>query len=232
MMPKPPDVRVRLSAEGVDEVVKAFDKITKEAGKTAHGVGVLNAAGRELGSIIPTLGLAAAVGGLIGLTKHALENADAQGKLAQKTGASVEVLSVLSLAATTANVEQQALGESLQHLVRSMGEASAGASKQGNAFRTLGISMKEVRSTDPGEMFVKLADRLSKVDSETRRAQLAQQLFGRSGAELLPLLNDLADGGFDKVRQKAERMGLVFDSQLTKAAERANDALTDLGNIA
>ena len=57
-------------------------------------------------------------------------------------------------------------------------------------------------------------------------------LFGKTGAELIPLLNDLADGGFDKVREKAEKMGLVIDGDLAEAAQRANDSLTEMGNIA
>jgi hypothetical protein len=59
---------------------------------------------------------------------------------------------------------------------------------------------------------------------------LAIEFFGRQGAELLPLIDDLADGGFEKLRQKAENLGLVVNRDLADAARSAKDALTDIGS--
>jgi hypothetical protein len=227
-MAKPPDVRVRLSAEGVDEVVKAFEKVSKEAGHAKHEVGLLGEMGEQLKELLPILTLAVAVDKMIELGKSAFESAEQLGKLSQKTGASVETLSVLSLAATQAHISQDDLSTSLQRLIRSMSDASAGAAKPASAFKQLGISMKEVRNTDAGEMFVKIANKLDGLDSATRKAALSQELFSRGGANMLPLLQEIAGKGFEEVRAKAERFGVYLDTDMIAAVKHADDALGDM----
>jgi hypothetical protein len=230
-----PDIRVRLSAEGVQEVVGALRQIANESKKTGEAgkhFGVLGEALGELKELLPAIGIAVAVEGMIEMGKRALETADNMGKLAAKVGATTETLSVLSLAATTADVDQEKLSGSLQKLSRSMQDAASGSTKQVDAFKRLGISMSEIKNQDPGEMFVNIANKIQKLPPGANKAATAMALFGKSGADLMPLLNDLADGGFEKVREKAEKMGLIIDQDLVEAATRANDAMTDMKNIA
>ena len=78
-MAQAPDVRVRLSAEGVDEVVRALSRVkaaADSAGKSGKGFALMNDALGDMKGLLPTLGVAAAVGGIVALTKNALESAD------------------------------------------------------------------------------------------------------------------------------------------------------------
>jgi uncharacterized protein YukE len=227
-----PDVRVRLSAEGVDEVVNAMRRVQAEAKKT-DGVKAMQAAFSDLKStLIGGLGIAAAVEGLVGLGKKAIENAVNIAHMQEKLGASAEMLSVLSVAAEDAGVSQEDLGTGLQRLAKSMDGAAQGVSKPQDAFRRLGISMQDVRSKDPAQMFVLLSDKLANVQSGTQRAAIAQDLLGRSGANLIPVMEKLADGGFDKVRDKAQRMGLLLNDDVVKSVKSMHAALIDLQHIA
>jgi hypothetical protein len=56
------------------------------------------------------------------------------------------------------------------------------------------------------------------------------QLLGRSGAALIPLLND-GSAGLEKMREEAERTGQVISGNTAAAAERFNDNLTRLGGL-
>jgi hypothetical protein len=227
------DARVRLSAEGVQEVVDAFRKVSAEARKTSGDVGLLAEAFKDLkGDFLGGIGVSAAIAGLAELGKKALDHAESMGKLAEKTGATTQMLSVLSLAASTAGASQEDLEKALLKLASTQDQAVQGSQKQIDAFHRLGISMQQIKTLDPAQMFVLIANRLQDVESGTKRAAITHDLLGKSGANLIPVLNRLANEGYDQVAAKARRMGLELDDNAVKAAERAHDALMDLGNLA
>src|SRR5690348_1069497 len=115
-----PDVRVRLSAEGVEQVIAAMQKIQAEARKT-DGIDALKKGFDELkSSLLDVVSVSAAVAGMVELGKTAVENAVHIGALSQETGASVEVLSDLSVAAKQADVSQETMSSGLIKLARNM----------------------------------------------------------------------------------------------------------------
>jgi hypothetical protein len=235
-MAQTPDVRVRLSAEGVQEVVNAFKQIQAEAEKSGKGAGralnFLTGQAAALGRLLPTLSFAAVAAGATVLTKRALENADALGKLEQKTGLTVETLSTLSFAARTADVDQEQLRSTLIKFTKASDDYDQGLRSARDATEQLFGSSKALEGLNQDERFLKVADALAKLEPGAKRTGLAMEFFGKQGAELLPLIDDLADGGFEKLRQKAEKLGLVVNRDLADAAQRANDAMSDLQSTA
>jgi hypothetical protein len=235
-MAQTPDVRVRLSAEGVQEVVNAFKRIQAEAEKSGKGAGralnFLTGQAAALGRLLPTLSFAAVAAGATVLTKRALENADALGKLEQKTGLTVETLSTLSFAARTADLDQEQLRATLVKFTKVTDDYDQGLRSARDAVEQLFGTSKALEGLDQDTRFLKVVDALAKLEPGAKRTGLAMEFFGRQGAELLPLIDDLADGGFEKLRQKAEKLGLVVNRDLAEAAQRANDAMTDLQSTA
>ncbi|HXE90741.1 MAG TPA: hypothetical protein VNK82_07235 [Terriglobales bacterium] len=234
-----PDVRVRLSAEGLADVVSAFKKVQSEAEKAgkagslgARGLQSLSGALSGVASLLPTLTAAAAVAGLTALAKSSLNTADSLGKLSQKTGVSVETLSVFSFAARTADVSQEELGKALQKSVRFFDEYNRGASSAEGAVRRLFGSSQALKGLDQDQQILKTVDALAKLEPGAKRTALAMEIFGKAGANLLPLIDDLGSGGIDELRTKMKALGLEFDESLVAAATRANDALTDLKSLA
>jgi hypothetical protein len=230
-----PDVRVRFSAEGIEEVIKAWRRIQTEGqkiGKTGpSALDAITAAGKRLIAILPAITFAGTITSLALLAKQSLDTADAMGKLAQKTGLTTETLSVLAFAARTADVEQEQLNTSLRVFQRVMAESTAGTKKANDAIEQLFGSRKALERLDDDARLLKVVDALAKLEPGAKRTALAMEFFGRSGAELLPLIDDLGNGGFDQLREKAERLGLVIDEDLARAAQRANDAMTDLRSV-
>lgn len=233
------DVRIRLSAEGQQEVVNAFLKVQKEAEEIAKrgrgagaGIDFLGGALARLGRLLPALSFGAAVAGFTLLTKRALENADAMGKMQQKTGIAVETLSTLSFASRTADLSQESLNGALIRLVRTFDDYDKGTKKARDGVRSLFGSQKALEGLDTEQRLRKVFEAIAKLEPGAKRTGAAVEFLGRSGAELLPLLDDLAEGGFEKARAKAEALGLVIDQDLALAAQRANDAMTDLRSLA
>lgn len=226
------EIKVRLSAEGVEDVVRSLNRVKtagSAAGKSAaKDFGMFNSALGDLQGLLPHLGIAAAVYGLVSLTRHAMESADGIGKLALKTGQSTETLSVLSYAAELADLSFEGLSGGLTKFNKGMGGLEEGSTTSAEAVKRLFGSTKALEGLDTEKRFLKVADAIGRMKSGYEKTKAAQDFFGKGGAEMIPLLNDLADGGFDKARIKAERLGLVISKDLADAAQKANDNLKEI----
>lgn len=234
-MPNAPDVRVRLSAEGMAEVMAAFKRIQSEADKTrkaggtgAAGVDKLTGALGGLKGMLATLGAGAALAGIVALTKQSLDLADSFSKLNLKTGISVETISTLSFGARTAAVSQEGLQKGLIKFTKSMDDYDQGLRSAKDAVAQLFGSEKALQGLNQDQRLKKIVDQLAQLEPGAKRTGAAMAIFGKSGAELLPLMDDLGNGGFDELRKKAEKLGLVINDDLAQKAVQANDAMEDL----
>lgn len=233
-----PDIKVLLSADGVEQVLAAFRKVQGEGQKlekaskgAASGSKLLNEALGDMKGLLPQLGIAAAVTGLGAMGKQALDTADNAGKLAQKTGLTTETISVLGFAARTADVEQEGLNTSLIKFTRTMDEVDGGGKKAAEAVRLLFGDENALQGLSMDERLKKVVDALGQMEPGARKTGLAVAFFGKQGAEMIPLLDDMA-GKFDEVKARAESFGLVVSSELAAAAQEANDRMEDLKSAA
>jgi hypothetical protein len=200
---------------------KTAQKRLKEVEKTAKQVGA--AAG---------VALAAAAGIFGAAIKNAIDRADELSKTAQKIGITTEALSTLSYAAKLADVDLGQLQGGLSRLTKFQDDASKGAERNIALFERLGIEFKNTDGTlrDTGEVFRDFADRLSKLPDGADKSAIALEAFGRSGANLIPLLNSGADG-IQKLEDRARRLGLELSERAGKDAEELNDRLSDLWSV-
>jgi hypothetical protein len=95
-----------------------------------------------------------------------------------------------------------------------------GAGTQAEAFRQLGLSQKDVqegRSDFQGLLF-KEADALEKLHGSTRRASIAQTLFGRGWAEIVPIIGQ----GSKAMKEQfglADKYGVTLHEKGVKSAD-------------
>jgi hypothetical protein len=87
------------------------------------------------------------------------------------------------------------LAGGLQKLSKSMVDAQNGGYKTAASFKAIGISTDELKGKRPDEEFKLIADRLITYQDGTEKLVIAQNLLGKSGANLLPTLKDLAEAG-------------------------------------
>jgi hypothetical protein len=188
-------------------------------------VGVAKEAG-----ILVAAGAATAATAIVALTKSAIDSADQLNKLSQSTGIATEDLSALAFAAELSDVNTQDLASAMGKLSKSINEASTGVGDQAEAFKALGISVRDssgnLRGAD--SVLLDIAERFSGYADGVEKVVLAQAIFGKSGAALIPLLNQGAEG-FAKAREEAERLGLIVSGPTAAAAEEFNDTLTKIG---
>lgn len=231
-----PELAVRLSAQGVQDVVAAFARVRQEGTKTGvETSGALKALNGQLSSLtglLPLLSAGVVASGLAHLSLQARENTENIGKLAEKTGGSVGTLSALALSAHDSEVSLEDLSKGMVKLAKTQDAAVKGGKDQKAAFAALGIGIKDLQQLNAADLFAKVAQKLGDMPNGTNKAALALKLFGKSGAELIPMLDALGADGFDKAVEKAKRLGLFLSDDMVNSARAAQDAVHELEDIA
>jgi hypothetical protein len=208
-------------AGGVNEAVKALDKVGDAAKKTASDVGTLKAIeiGKLIGSGISTAANAFTDAGRAALSYAAnvANAADYMNDLSQRTGIGVESLQSLQMAAKLSGVND--ITTAVQKLSVSIGQAAD--SGKTDSFTKLGLDFEQLRAMSPEEQFKAVQSAISKLPTEAERAAAAVDIFGRSGVELLPLMNQ----NLAEVEERMKRLGAVVGADQVEAIASMNDAL-------
>jgi len=185
-----------------------------------------------VGKLIGTAIAGLATGAFAGWIKESIDAADAANETAQSIGISIEAYQGLSYAASTAGVEQEGLTGALTKFNKTISQAAAGGKKQAAAFADIGVSVRDSNGhlkTADGLM-LEVADKFAGYTDGANKVALAQDLFGKSGAKLIPLLNSGRDG-ITQLTTQAQRLGLVMSQEAANAADNFNDGLTALEGV-
>lgn len=167
-----------------------------------------------------SLAMAAIGASLVAATKSAINAADEIGKTAQKIGISVRELSGLVYAGKLADATLDDLSTAFKGLNKAITSNS-------EALQRLGIERLNadgsLRSSQ--EILLDIADAFEAAKDGAGKSALAVELFGKAGANLIPLLNQGRKGIQDQIKE-GEKLGVVFGETLAKQAEEFNDNLT------
>lgn len=208
------ETRIDITAE--DKTASAFASVGNRL------LGVEQSFGKITG-MIGGLSAAAAVGFIATSVKNAADFADEMGKAAQKVGTTTEALSALKYAADLSDVSFEQLQTGMSKLAKTTEDFRDGSKSAVDAFAK--INLDPTKFKDTSELFAAVADKLSKMEDGARKTAIAQDLLGKSGKELIPLLNSGASG-LKEMADEAQRFGLVVTGQSSRAAEEFNDNLT------
>ncbi len=164
-------------------------------------------------------------------THGIMESIDATAKFADRIGSTTEFLTTMAHAADLSGVANETLSVGLQKMVKNISEANNGNKQLAQTFTELHLGAENLAALDPQSQFLQLSEAMKAVNNSGDRARLAMDVFGKSGAELLPVL-DMGIAGFQDMREEADRLGLSFSRMDAAKVEAANDALTRVGAVA
>lgn len=194
---------------------RSLDGLKGKAESTKMGVGAL---GAVVAGAVATLQV-----------KGSIDMLDQLDDLQEKTGISVEKLSELRFAGESVGTPFEALAGGVGRLSKLMAEAAGGNKEAAATFKALKVEVQNadgsLRSND--EVLGDLADRFSGFADGAEKSALAQRIFGKSGAEMIPFLNQGRDG-IEKLRLEAAQLGAIYGGALAKDAADFNDNLTKL----
>ena len=169
------------------------------------------------------LGLAKATGDLAVKSAKA---ADDLNTLSKVTGISTANLQKYKYAADQVDVSQETISGSLKKLTSSIRSAQKGTGEASEIFKKLGVSITDSNGQlkNQEQLFYESIKALSQITDETERNIAAQTLFGKSAAELNPLIQ----GGIDTLKKygdEAEQLGLIVSQDLLDSANDFNNSI-------
>lgn len=152
-----------------------------------------------------------------------LDTADSLYKMSQKTGVSVEDLAKLKGVAEISGVSFEELGTSLRKLSVNLVEAGNGNQELGGTFKRLGVNIRESSGglKDSGTIIKELADKFANLKDGPEKAAIAVKLFGRSGSDIIPLLN--------RGSEAIDEFSTSMDQDFGARAEKFNETLSLIG---
>jgi len=177
--------------------------------------------------------VAAAAAATVAFVKKQIDVADKMGKLAQQTGTTSEFLSGMALVASQAGTSLESIAKGTQRLAMNMNDMRRGVGEAKESFEMLNLEVTKGDGTlkNAETMLKEVAEKLSKMEDGADKTAIAMRLFGKSGAELIPMLN-MGAAGIEKMQQKAKEMGLVISTETARQAAYLNDQLDILKNQA
>lgn len=197
--------RIRLALDGAGAVEQGLASVQERVGGLSQALA----------------GLAGGVtlAGFAMLIKGAIDAGDEMSKLSQKAGLAAKDIAGLQLAAAQSGLDASGLQSSLGKLNKAIADSSP-------AFAAMGLSAKNASGSLKGsrEVLGELADKFASYQDGAAKARLAQELFGKSGADMIPLLNGGASA-LEEFDKKAQQLGLTLSDETQKAAEQFNDQL-------
>ena len=183
------------------------------------------------GKIAGTIAGAALAAGtaFAALAKSAIDAADSMNDLSKSTGISTEVLSQLQYAAEQSGADLDALTTGFRKFNAQIADAASKTGPAREAFELIGVSVRDASGAiKPVEqLLLDVAEQFSKYRDGAAKAAFAQDLFGKSGAALVPFLNE-GRAGIERLMKEADRLGLTLKSKTAQAADDFNDKLNTL----
>lgn len=236
-------VRVELQG-GSDSFRRAFSDAAKQAGDLSKSLGSIgkqiegsfSGLASSLGPIEEAMGalgpaglaaaagvgaVTSAIGGLVAFLVDATKGlVDFGGKLAdlsEKTGLSTTTLQELRFAGSLVGVSMEEAAGAVTALQKNIVAGDT-------VFERLGLNLQKIRGLDVGGQFDAVAGAIRDIKDPTQQAAAAMEAFGKSGANILPLIkSDMA-----AAREEAQRLGIIIGQDTVNAADDLGDRATKL----
>lgn len=209
----------------------SFETNTKRASKEAQRAArEMEQHFRRAGVVIGTA-LAAAATAVGALVAKSIKHAGDLNEMAQKVGSSAKELSTLQFAAQQSGVAIDALQTGMVKLSKNAADvAKNGVGPAADAFAALGISVKDQEGAlkNSDVLLKDVAEQLSQYEDGANKTALAVAIFGKAGADMIPMLNEGREGIAD-LQDQARELGLELSNETAARAEEFGDKVEALG---
>lgn len=207
-------VRELITVLGFDADERPLEKINSGVSRLKKSLTALAAIGTAVS------------GALYAVAQSTANAGDDAAKTGQAIGLTAEQVQEYRHAADLSGVSSEDLTTSLRRVSQAARDAARGTGTAKDTLDELGISLTgadgKLKTTD--QMVEAIADRFQKLPNGPEKTAAAMDLFGRSGAKMIAMLNAGGDG-IREMRQEARDLGVVIDNDTAAATEEFNDTL-------
>lgn len=213
----------QLTIEMAANIVRLQQDMEKAKNTVAGAMQSIQKSASMAATALGAIGVGLSVAAFTGWIRSAIDAADETNKMAQKIGVAVKDVAGLQLAFRQAGIEGGALQTSMSKL-------SVAIANGNDAFVAMNISTRNADGTlkSTRQVLGEVADKFASYEDGASKTALAVQLFGKAGAELIPLLNAGGDS-LDHFDEMARKLGLTLTSETAARAEKFNDTLDLMG---
>jgi len=177
----------------------SFGAMAKAGAGFAIGIGAVKGAFAAISKTLDQFGQALDLGGRLN-------------DLSARTGETAGNLLLLERAFDNSGVGADKVGTAINKLQKFMVDANTSSKENAKALSDLGLSYSALAQLTPTEQMGMLADKINGITSPTERAAMAMKIFGRSGGELLPLLQNFS-GEIGNARDELGSMTRIMDAK-------------------
>lgn len=215
-----------------NEAKSELDSVQEKASGTSNSLGTkLASAGKVAAAGIAAIGTAAAAGGaaIYKVATSSAETADRIDKMSQKIGVSRTAFQEWDYICSQSGVDVGVLQSGVKTLTTQMDNAAGGSASAQEAFQALGLTWEDGNGKLKNQetMMEEAILALAGMEDGTERARLAQELFGKAGTELAPILNSGAEG-VEALRQRCHDLGLVMSDEAVASGVLMGDTIADV----
>lgn len=231
-----------IALEGVDKSKKQIQEVSFLSNNTAKKFQDVGSKIQNVGSKITGFGtkimagMTVAAGAVSGATlavykfaESAAATGDKVDKMSQKIGISRQAYQELDFICSQSGTSVDTLQMGLKTMTNQMQAAHDGTKSAVAIFDKLGISITDssgnLRSQE--EVMWDAMSALQGMENQTEKAAIANDLFGRSGSELMPLLNGEA-GSIEAMKEQAHELGLVLSDEAVNSSVKLTDTLDQM----
>lgn len=211
------------STEALAVKAKVTDYRAKELGKTMKGN--LAKGAKVAAAAIAAVGTAAFATGKK-LVQETMQQADTIDKMSQKIGISRQAYQEMDFVTSQCGASITNMKMGMKTLTTQMQSAAQGSQTSVDAFDALGVSIYDSsgKLRNQEDMMWDAFTALQGMTNQTEKAAIANQLFGRAGSELMPMLNGSA-GSIEQMRKQAHELGLVMSDETVDAGVKLTDTM-------
>jgi hypothetical protein len=193
------------------------------------------AAGGMRGAFRDALGALGVFGGAFGAVftgraivtgiDNTLKQADALAKTSKQLGVTATALQSMTTFADLGGVSAEELRISISTMTRNLGIfAATGTGRVKAVLKEMGSGIDDIEGRKPADLFYEFGKSIAAIEDPVRRSAFAQRIFGESGVRLLSAFTGTAEE-IDRVRERAELLGVVYSEDFAASAEEVNDEL-------
>lgn len=175
--------------------------------------------------------LSAAFVGGTALAIHAInktaQEIDLLGKTSSKLGIPVKELQKLQYIAQLSGMSTDQLNNSMQRMIRSIGEAAEGVGTAKDTFEKLGLDIEKLKKMTPVDQFLAISEAFKKITNQNDKVKAAFDIFGRDGVSIINALSS----DLKKLGGKFDELGLGINNAQAGIVEAFNDAKLNISQI-
>jgi phage-related protein len=213
-----------IGLDGADKSNQELDKMDSKASKVGDKFKKFGKGVAKAGKVI---GIGAGIAGtaIMAMANKTAATTDRIDKLSQRLGMSRTGFQEWEFVLSQSGVDIDSLQSGMKTLSQRLDETAQGVGMGAELFERLGVTITDSMTQE--EAFEATVAGLQAMEDGTEKAALAQQLLGRSGQELLPLLNSTAEST-QEMKNKASELGLVMSDEAVTAGVNFTDTLDQL----